>query len=106
MSRNFPGHPKPKRSLGQNFLVDQRYIDRIVTAVDPTPNDLILEIGPGRGAITQTIVNSGADVVAIELDDNLIGPLTERFGGHINFQLFHADALTIDFTELILTKRP
>ena len=105
MSRNFPGHPKPKRSLGQNFLVDQRYIDRIVAAVDPAPNDLILEIGPGRGAITEKIVNSGAHVVAIELDDNLIGPLTERFGGHINFQLFHADALTVDFAELILTKR-
>lgn len=100
MSRTFSGQPKPKRSLGQNFLVDQRYVDRIVAAVDPSPDDFILEIGPGRGAITEKIVNSGAQVIAIELDDNLIQPLTERFRERTNFQLVHQDALTVDLVEL------
>ena len=56
-----------KRSLGQNFLVDQDFIDKIIKAVDPQPGETIIEIGPGRGALTQRLVNSGAKVIAIEL---------------------------------------
>src|SRR5688572_29187479 len=106
MSRNFPVQPKPKKSLGQNFLVDQNYIERIIAAVGPTANDLVFEIGPGRGALTERIISSGAHVVAIELDNNLIGPLTERFKGQTNFQLVHQDALTADFAELLSSNRP
>ena len=105
MNRNFHSQPKPKRSLGQNFLVDQRFIERIVAAVDPSPEDLIFEIGPGRGVITERIVESAAQVIAIELDDNLIEPLKDRFAEHTNFRLVHQDALTVNFAELVSTRR-
>ena len=54
-----------KKSLGQNFLVDQNYVNKIVAALDLKESDTIIEIGPGRGAITESLVQSGARVIAI-----------------------------------------
>lgn len=93
--------PFAKKSLGQNFLSDTRLIDNIVVAANPGKNDLIIEIGPGRGAITDQLVNSGATVIAIELDRNLISPLNVIFHGKENFKIIEADALEIDFTALV-----
>ncbi len=93
--------PFAKRSLGQNFLVDQNYIKRIVDAVDPFPGDTIIEIGPGRGAITEQLVESGANVIAIELDREFVSLLNELFTESVNFRVIEADATTIDFGSLI-----
>lgn len=92
--------PRPKRSLGQNFLIDERCIERIIAAVDPSAKDVIFEIGPGRGALTSRIVRSGAEVVAVELDRNLIEPLTKEFASRSNFHLIEGDALIVSFPEL------
>ena len=91
----------PKRRFGQNFLVDNHVVDRIIAAVNPEANETIIEIGPGRGALTRGLVQSGARVVAIEFDRELAPQLREGFSGHANFHLVEADALEVDFCAAI-----
>ncbi|HYE75499.1 MAG TPA: rRNA adenine dimethyltransferase family protein, partial [Blastocatellia bacterium] len=92
---------RAKKSLGQNFLTGTHYPERIVAAVRPQPGEAIVEIGPGHGAITGLLVDSGAEVIAIELDRDLVPLLTNRFSAQPNFRLIEADALTVNFCELI-----
>ncbi|HEX8335835.1 MAG TPA: 16S rRNA (adenine(1518)-N(6)/adenine(1519)-N(6))-dimethyltransferase RsmA [Pyrinomonadaceae bacterium] len=89
--------PRAKKRLGQNFLVDESYARRIVGALGPRPGETVLEIGPGRGALTSLLLESGARVVAVELDRELAPLLRERFGGREGFKLVEADALELDF---------
>lgn len=93
-----------KRSLGQNFLVDRHYQQRIVAALNPQPGETIIEIGPGRGALTQWLVESGATIVAIETDSDLLPFLEESFGSRDNFRLVSADALEFDFGSIASTE--
>ena len=88
---------KAKRSLGQNFLVDAHYQQRILNAVQPRAGETLIEIGPGHGALTEGLVNSGASVLAVELDQELIPVLQHQFAAHENFRLLAADALKVDF---------
>ncbi len=90
-----------KKSLGQNFLVGSHYPKRILASVAPQPNETILEIGPGHGALTEFLIATKANIVAIELDRALIPELTERFAEAPNFRLIEADALDVNFCELI-----
>ena len=90
-----------KKSLGQNFLVDGRVVARIVGVFAPREGETVVEIGPGRGALTGRLLDTGARVVAVEFDRELIPVLTEAFGGRENFRLVHDDALAADFCELI-----
>ena len=90
-----------KRKLGQNFLTGTHYPGRIVRAVAPQADETIIEIGPGHGALTQLLIDSGARVLAIELDRDLIPVLRSRFAHHRNFHLIEADALTADFGALM-----
>jgi len=92
-----------KKSFGQNFLVDRSYISKIISALNPQPEETIIEIGAGRGALTEILIESGAKVIAIELERNMIFVLRERFAGKHNFTLVEADALEIDFSEMIST---
>lgn len=94
-------HPRAKKRLGQNFLVDESYARRIVAALAPRAGETVVEIGPGRGALTSILVESGARVVAVEFDRELFGPLGARFGGRGNFSLVEADALEVDFCSLV-----
>jgi len=88
---------RAKRSLGQNFLVDRHYQQRIVEALGPREGETIIEIGPGRGALTQWLTQTSATVIAIEADADLIHGLQSSFGRLDNFRLIHADALEFDF---------
>lgn len=90
-----------KKSLGQNFLVDENYVRKIVSSLDLRDTDTILEIGPGRGAITEHLVESGATVVAVELDRDLIPVLREQFRSTTNFHITEADATSVDFNLLL-----
>lgn len=90
-----------KKSLGQNFLVDQQYISRIVLALDLSPHDTIIEIGPGRGALTVKLVDAAGKVIALELDRNLVPFLREEFAGRGNFSIIEGDALTTEFSSLL-----
>jgi 16S rRNA (adenine1518-N6/adenine1519-N6)-dimethyltransferase len=89
-----------KKSLGQNFLSDQNYIGKIISALNPQPDETIIEIGPGRGALTQHLVESGANVIAIELDTDLIPLLQKEFKDYDNFQIIEQDALKVDFSTI------
>jgi len=97
--------PYPSKRLGQHFLRDQRTIQRIVDALDPHANETIIEIGPGTGALTSTLVERAGRVIAIEFDNKLAPFLTERFSDFPNFKLVMADALTTDFCAEILPAR-
>ena len=92
--------PFAKRSLGQNFLVDSYVIDRIVHALDPESDDIVVEIGPGRGALTEKLVESTGTVYALELDTELSRMLRDKFADRANVQVFEADALEVDFSAI------
>ena len=94
-----------KKSLGQNFLVDGRVVARIVGEFAPRAGETVVEIGPGRGALTGRLLEEAGRVVAVEFDRDLIPVLEERFAGRENFKLVHDDALAADFCDLILPAR-
>ena len=101
---SFVPHPSSfaaKRRFGQNFLVDGHVIDRIIAAINPRSEETAIEIGPGRGALTKRLVQSGARVIAIEFDRDLVPQLRDQFRDHANFHLVEADALEVDFCEII-----
>lgn len=91
---------KARKRFGQNFLHDQTVINCIIRAVNPKPDHTIIEIGPGQGAITESLVESGANITAIEIDKDLIRYLTVTFISKENFKLIDSDALKIDFSNL------
>ena len=91
--------PFAKKSFGQNFLVDGNQIAKIIAALKPQIGETIVEIGSGRGALTKGLVESGANVVAIELEREMNAVLRDRFGDKANFQLIEADALKIDYSK-------
>ncbi len=87
--------------LGQNFLTDSNVISRIVSLVDPAPDDFILEVGPGQGALTKELVASGASVVAVELDRRLAPLLATEFAGNTRVNIVEADVLKVDLPALL-----
>jgi len=97
--------PYPSKRLGQHFLRDQRTIHRIIEALAPKPEETIVEIGPGTGALTSVLVERAGRLMAVEFDNKLTPLLTERFGSFPNFKLVMADALTVNFCDEILPAR-
>ena len=100
MSQKSQARPFAKKSLGQNFLVDRNIVEKIVAAVDPASTDRILEIGPGRGALTELLLDRAGIVYAIEFDRTLIPFLADKFRDRPNFILIEDDALSFDFGSL------
>lgn len=98
MKKTFKEKPFAKKSLGQNFLTDKNYIGKIVDALEPQKDETIVEIGPGRGALTEKLIERAGNVIAIELDSDLIPLLNESFGRNENFRLIESDALKVDFS--------
>ena len=90
---------EPSKSLGQNFLHDQNVARAIVAEIDPRPGERIVEIGPGLGALTGFVLDSGASVTAIEKDGVLADFLRERYRGR-DLEVIHADALDFDLRSL------
>lgn len=98
--------PRSKKNLGQNFLVDEGVVQRIVAEVAPRADETIIEIGAGRGALTAGLLARAGRVVAIEFDRGLVPLLRERFATHKeNFDLIEADALDVNFCHLIAPAR-
>ncbi|MEJ7709275.1 MAG: 16S rRNA (adenine(1518)-N(6)/adenine(1519)-N(6))-dimethyltransferase RsmA [Pyrinomonadaceae bacterium] len=90
-----------KKSLGQNFLVDKNIAARGVRELGPRALETVLEIGPGRGALTAPLIESGAQVIALEFDRELVPNLTAQFGMHDNFRVIQCDALKTDYCSLL-----
>ncbi len=91
---------KARKRFGQNFLQDSRIIHQIVMAIGPTPDDHVVEIGPGQGAITEPLLDSNCQLDVVELDRDLVKLLDFRFSSIDRFTLHSADALTFDFATL------
>ena len=91
---------RPKKSFGQHFLHDRRYIDRIVSAIAPQERDFVVEIGPGEGALTLPLLAAAHRLTAIELDTDLIPGLQARAASAGELHIIHADVLKVNFTAL------
>jgi len=87
---------EPKKSLGQNFLLDDAALSRIVAAADVGPGDHVLEIGPGLGALTRRLVTLAAEVIAIELDGRFLPVLEAELASFQNLTLVQGDILDLD----------
>ncbi len=92
--------PFAKKSFGQNFLVDGGYIEKIIAALSLQPGETVVEIGAGRGALTEKLLEKAGQVIAIELDKDLVLPLQKKFETYENFRLINEDALQIDFRQI------
>ncbi|MGN2254479.1 16S rRNA (adenine(1518)-N(6)/adenine(1519)-N(6))-dimethyltransferase RsmA [Frateuria sp. GZRe12] len=91
---------RPKKSFGQHFLHEKRYVERIVGAIAPKADDRVVEIGPGEGALTLPLLAAAGRLVAIELDTDLIPGLQARASSVGMLEIVHADVLKVDFTAL------
>jgi 16S rRNA (adenine1518-N6/adenine1519-N6)-dimethyltransferase len=94
------GTHRAKRSLGQNFLVDPNIQRAIATAIRPSPDDEVLEIGPGQGALTRHLAGSVRRLVLVELDDRLVERLRAEFGDRPDVEIVHADFLDVALEDL------
>ena len=92
---------QPKKSLGQNFLTDQRTLRRIVDAAELGPEDIVLEIGPGVGTLTRLLAAEAGQVVAVELDQRLVEVLRQTLADLPNVEIVHGDILELNTADLL-----
>ena len=93
--------PRPKRSLGQNFLVDPNIQRRIVAEVDPGPEDHVIEVGPGHGELSRHLIGRCRGLVLIEKDRELASALQARWGDRPRVEIIEADALRLDLSACV-----
>ena len=99
-------HRPAKRSLGQNFLVDENVQRKIVDALGAGPDDTVVEIGPGRGALTRHLVGSVGRLVAVELDDHLAESLRARYDRRDDVDVIHSDILELPLGGVVGDETP
>ena len=92
---------RANKALGQNFLINQNVVDKIVESSHITKEDLVIEIGPGLGTLTKELLEKAGKVICIELDKKMIKILTDRFSLYENFELIHGDVLKVRFNKMI-----
>ncbi|MDD4335511.1 MAG: 16S rRNA (adenine(1518)-N(6)/adenine(1519)-N(6))-dimethyltransferase RsmA [Desulfotomaculaceae bacterium] len=90
-----------RKSLGQNFLIDNNIIHKIIASAELTKSDLVVEIGPGLGALTTEIAHKAGKVIAVEVDRGLLAALSEILTGPQNVEMILGDALKTDFDRLV-----
>ncbi|MGB5288033.1 MAG: rRNA adenine N-6-methyltransferase family protein, partial [Ignavibacteriaceae bacterium] len=90
-------HNKAKKRFGQNFLQDENILNKIVKEINPQPDDLIIEIGPGYGALTQKLLSTVSNLIAVEIDNELTTKLQENFP---HLHLINKDFLNTDLSKL------
>ena len=87
--------------FGQNFLIDGHVLDKIIAGAGVTKDDMVLEIGPGIGTMTQYLAEAAGKVVAVEIDRNLLPILQETLADYDNVKVIHADVLSLDLEKLV-----
>lgn len=92
-----------QKKFGQNFLIDSHVLDKIIQTADVTKEDMVLEIGPGIGTMTQYLAEAARQVIAVEIDANLIPILKETLDGYKNVSIIHQDILKVDIRHLAET---
>ena len=89
-----------QKKFGQNFLIDPHVLDKIIEAAEVTKDDFVLEIGPGIGTMTQYLCEAARQVLAVEIDNNLIPILQETLSPYDNVEILHGDILKQDIHEI------
>lgn len=90
-----------QKKFGQNFLIDGHVLDKIIAGASVTKDDMVLEIGPGIGTMTQYLAEAAGKVVAVEIDRNLLPILQETLADYDNVKVIHADVLSLDLEKLV-----
>ena len=90
-----------QKKFGQNFLIDGHVLDKIIAGAGVTKDDMVLEIGPGIGTMTQYLTEAAGKVVAVEIDRNLLPILQETLADYDNVKVIHADVLSLDLEKLV-----
>ena len=90
-----------QKKFGQNFLIDGHVLDKIIAGAGVTKDDMVLEIGPGIGTMTQYLAEAAGKVVAVEIDRNLLPILKETLADYDNVKVIHADVLSLDLEKLV-----
>src|SRR3954471_13541151 len=94
------GFPPVRKSLGQHFLKDRAILERIADAAELTGAETLIEIGPGRGSLTDILVERAARLVAVEYDRALAAQLRVRYATRPHVEIVQADVLTVDLAQL------
>lgn len=92
---------KANKRFGQNFLIDDNILENIVKSAEITNNDLVIEIGPGLGNLTEYLLEKAAYVILVEIDNNMINILNDRFKNNNNYILLNDDILKVNVDEVI-----
>jgi 16S rRNA (adenine1518-N6/adenine1519-N6)-dimethyltransferase len=95
-----PSAHKARKRFGQNFLIDEEIIQRIIDAIHPRPGELIIEIGPGQAALSGPLLEAGVNLHLIEIDRDLAAVLQRQLGGSSSMRLHQGDALRTDFSRI------
>ena len=98
--------PRPRKRFGQNFLTDRNVLGRIVETAGIVPGEPVLEIGPGRGALTRLLAARAGRVVAVEVDRDLVAHLSAEFGGEPRVEIVDSDILECDLESLLARRHP
>ena len=96
---------KADKALGQNFLINDEIINKIIETANINSNDLVIEIGPGLGVLTNLLLEKSNNVIAVELDKRMITILQDRFKENENLQIINEDILKVNLKELIENKK-
>ena len=96
---------RANKSLGQNFLVSDEAVERIVESAEISKDDLVIEIGPGLGTLTNELLKKAKKVIAIELDSRMVEILEERFSLFNNFEIINDDVLNVDLVNIIKSEK-
>ncbi|MES9844965.1 MAG: 16S rRNA (adenine(1518)-N(6)/adenine(1519)-N(6))-dimethyltransferase RsmA [Candidatus Sedimenticola sp. PURPLELP] len=97
---------RPRKRFGQNFLHDQGVINRIIASISPKPDDHLIEIGPGQGAITKELLKAAGRLEAVELDRDLLEPLARTCADLGELHIYNADAMKFEFCKLAEADKP
>jgi 16S rRNA (adenine1518-N6/adenine1519-N6)-dimethyltransferase len=100
-----PAGFRARKTLGQNFLVDENVLRKLAEVIDPKPEDVFIEIGPGLGALTKHIVPSGCDYTGIEIDQRFVPLLHEQFSAFANCRVIHQDFRETDLQQIAAGKQ-
>ncbi len=94
-------HTRPRKSLGQHFLKDIEVVKSIIRTAKITPDDIVIEVGPGRGILTQELAKQLCPVIAIEIDENLVALLRKNLANYSNISILQSDILQTDIGALL-----
>ena len=94
-----------QKKFGQNFLIDERVLEKIISAAEVNKDDFVLEIGPGIGTMTQYLAENAREVMAVEIDKNLIPILSDTLSAYDNVSILNADILKVDIAKIVEEKK-